>query len=309
MKKLCMLLLSAVLMLFMIACGDQGQPNENEGGKADVKFTSTEETGTNKEGLAATAEPTATPKSIETPNPKESPIPAITPEPDKKTAAGSETEVEKKEQVYYAVTELNVRSVSSTEGKIVGTLAIGEKVQGIGVCTNGWIQIMYQEEEAYASGNFLSTEPVEAEKEKPKKEQEAKQEKREAVKAQVQLYEGIYRDQREFGEDGYPFTYCEVAISNITESSFDFTVNETHYDLTQDGGSEVTNNVIFLTNTAVFIGDGTEAAFYGHDYTLHFSFPDYHSAYPSVTDMEISGFEPLEGNIYVNNKVPGHEFN
>ncbi|CAG9709908.1 conserved hypothetical protein [Clostridium neonatale] len=66
--------------------------------------------------------------------------------------------------------------------------------------------------------------------------------------------------------------------------------------------------MIFLKNTAVFTGTGTEAAFYGKDYTLSFTFPDNHRAYPVVTDMQVSGFKKLEGKTYVNNRIPGHEF-
>ena len=66
--------------------------------------------------------------------------------------------------------------------------------------------------------------------------------------------------------------------------------------------------MIFLKNTAVFTGTGTEAAFYGKDYTLSFTFPDNHRAYPVVTDMQVSGFKKLEGKTYVNNSIPGHEF-
>ncbi|MBW6411527.1 hypothetical protein [Clostridium weizhouense] len=66
--------------------------------------------------------------------------------------------------------------------------------------------------------------------------------------------------------------------------------------------------VIFLTNTAYFTGDGTKATFYGNDYTLNFTFPNNHDAYPVVTDMEIFGFKGLEGKTYVNNGIPGHEF-
>lgn len=118
----------------------------------------------------------------------------------------------------------------------------------------------------------------------------------------VELYEGIYFDDRRFGDREVPLkTSCEVVISNITDTSFDFTVYEVD-EKTQE------KKVIFLTNTAVFEGDGTEATFSGKEYTLHFTFPDYHSAYPVVTDMEITGFEPLEGKTYVNNGIPGHEF-
>ena len=39
---------------------------------------------------------------------------------------------------------------------------------------------------------------------------------------------------------------------------------------------------------------------------LHF--PDYHGAYPDVTDIEVSGVAELAGKVMVNNGVPGHEF-
>ncbi|MFD3158795.1 hypothetical protein ACFIJ5_18450 (plasmid) [Haloimpatiens sp. FM7330] len=120
------------------------------------------------------------------------------------------------------------------------------------------------------------------------------------VNSKVQLYEGAYFDDSCFG-DHILTTFYEVVISNITDTSFDFTVYLVN-EQTKD------KKVIFLTNTAVFTGNGTEAAFYGKNYTLHFTFPNYHNAYPVVTDMEVSGFDPLEGKTFVNNGIPGHEF-
>lgn len=120
------------------------------------------------------------------------------------------------------------------------------------------------------------------------------------ISGKVKLYAGIYFDDRRFG-DNVLKSSCEVVISNITDTSFDFTI----YQVDEKTGVK---KVIFLKNTAVFIGDGTKAAFYGKNYTLNFTFPNYHRAYPVVTDMNISGFAPLEGNTYVNNGIPGHEF-
>lgn len=122
------------------------------------------------------------------------------------------------------------------------------------------------------------------------------------VNSKVKLYNGTYFDDRRFG-DNILKNYCEVVISNITNTSFDFTVYEVNV---VDGKKE--KKVIFLKNTAVFTGDGSKATFYGNDYTLNFTFPNYHNAYPVVTDMKISGFKPLEGKTYVNNGIPGHEF-
>ena len=123
------------------------------------------------------------------------------------------------------------------------------------------------------------------------------------VNSKVKLYDGTYFDARRYGENILK-NYCEVVISNITNTSFDFTV----YEVNKLDGKKENKKVIFLTNTAVFTGDGMKATFYGNDYTLNFTFPNYHHAYPAVTDMEISGFKPLEGKTYVNNGIPGHEF-
>jgi hypothetical protein len=122
------------------------------------------------------------------------------------------------------------------------------------------------------------------------------------VNSKVKLYNGTYFDDRRFG-DNILKNYCEVVISNVTNTSFDFTVYEINV---VDGKKD--KKVIFLRNTAVFTGDGTKATFYGNDYTLNFTFPNYHNSYPVVTDMKISGFKPLEGKTYVNNGIPGHEF-
>lgn len=120
------------------------------------------------------------------------------------------------------------------------------------------------------------------------------------VSASVQLFEGGYYDNSIQGDDTVE-KYYEVGITNITATSFDFTIYEVD---AQSGGSEV----VFLTNSALFTGDGTTAAYEGDDYTLSFSFPDNHGTYPIVTDMIISGFEPLEGKTLVNNGIPGCEF-
>lgn len=124
------------------------------------------------------------------------------------------------------------------------------------------------------------------------------------VNSKVKLYAGTYFDDGVYGEKGKK-DYCEVDISNITNTSFDFTVYQVKVNASN---GKKDRKVIFLKNTAIFIGDGTKAAFYGKSYTLNFTFPNNHNAYPIVTDMKISGFKPLEGNDYVDNKIPGHEF-
>lgn len=118
----------------------------------------------------------------------------------------------------------------------------------------------------------------------------------------IKLYEGSYRDSNIYITQPMMKTYYEVSISNVTDTSFDFTV----YEVVDS--QKVEKKVSFLKNTAVFIDDGTTAAFYGNDYTLNFTFPNNHNALPDVTDINISGFDILEGNTYSNNGIPGHEF-
>lgn len=120
--------------------------------------------------------------------------------------------------------------------------------------------------------------------------------------SKVKLYEGTYFDDKCFGENQLK-NYCEVEISNIANTSFDFTVYEVKV---ADGKKD--KKVIFNKNTAFFIEDGMKATFKGKEYSLNFTFPNNHKAFPAVTDMKISGFKQLEGNTYVNNKIPGHEF-
>lgn len=125
------------------------------------------------------------------------------------------------------------------------------------------------------------------------------------VKANVQLYEGIYFDEGvykyvDIPMTESPFVYCEIMISNITDTSFDFTISEKVMATDE-------STVIFPTSTAYFTGDGTEAAYYGKDQTLHFEFPYDKDVYPVVLNMKVTGLSKLEGNNYINNNIPGHE--
>lgn len=124
------------------------------------------------------------------------------------------------------------------------------------------------------------------------------------VQAKYQVYAGTYFDQVIYSyaaedNDAEVAPYCEIEVSNVTSTSFDFTI------YTVDGTNR---SVKFKTNTAVFTGDGTQAEFNGKGYHLVFTFPNDHEALPDVTDMQVSGLSGLDGNTYVNNTVPGHEF-
>ncbi|RFZ76972.1 hypothetical protein DS742_21095 [Lacrimispora amygdalina] len=125
------------------------------------------------------------------------------------------------------------------------------------------------------------------------------------VKANVQLYEGTYFDEGvykyvDIPAAESPFVYCEIMISNITDTSFDFSISETVMATDE-------STIIFPTSTAYFTGDGTEAAYIGKDQTLHFEFPHDQDLYPIIRDMKVTGFPKLEGNNYINNSIPGHE--
>lgn len=124
-----------------------------------------------------------------------------------------------------------------------------------------------------------------------------------AVKAKVKMYEGKYFDEvlYRYADPEIEFSpYCQFYISNVTDTSFDFEIYEV--------GAQWKETLIFKKHTAVFTGDGMQAVYNGNEYTLTFSFPDERHAYPDVVDMKVSGFGPVEGNTYVNNMVPGHEF-
>lgn len=78
------------------------------------------------------------------------------------------------------------------------------------------------------------------------------------VISKVKLYEGTYFDDKCYGENQLT-NYCEVEISNITNTSFNFAVYEVKVT---DGKKD--KKLIFNKNTAFFIEDGMKAAFKGN---------------------------------------------
>ncbi|MCH1982315.1 M56 family metallopeptidase [Ruminococcus sp. OA3] len=130
-----------------------------------------------------------------------------------------------------------------------------------------------------------------------------------AVSAKVQLYEGTYFDSVVTGFDEEKVVdglyieddYCEVDISDITDTSFDFTAYKV-------GGMTGERSLIFKKHTAEFADGGTRAVYNGDEYTLYFEFPDNHASHPVVTDIVISGFPALEAATFVNNNIPGYGF-
>ena len=125
----------------------------------------------------------------------------------------------------------------------------------------------------------------------------------EGVPASVYLTEGYYVDtSANFSlPDSEMEPYYFVEIENVTDTTFDFTI---YIDDPANGMEEL----IFNTHTAVFTGDGDEAIFVGETHILDFSFPDDFESLPLVVAMEIKGFDEIEGRLFANSNIPGHEF-
>ena len=120
------------------------------------------------------------------------------------------------------------------------------------------------------------------------------------VPAQINVYEGEYK--YELAYTGLDITeYYTVIVENVTDDSFDFTIY--YADDLAD-----TRDVVFRTHTAIFEGDGTYARYHGTEYNLEFTFPNDRNTLPDAVDMQISGYEPVEGLTFCHHAIPGHEF-
>ncbi|MGN0511893.1 MAG: hypothetical protein ACI4GE_10235 [Lachnospiraceae bacterium] len=72
---------------------------------------------------------------------------------DSETPSG--VKVEAKYQKYKVVMGVNVRADCSGDSEWVGSLFENDVVQGIGVCENGWIQILFEGKKSYVTGSCL----------------------------------------------------------------------------------------------------------------------------------------------------------
>ena len=118
------------------------------------------------------------------------------------------------------------------------------------------------------------------------------------------IYEGCYFD---VGVYQYwtsmplaesPMIYCEIWISNVTEETFDFLIKEVVMATDE-------RTVVLPLSTAKIVNNGWGAIYEGEEFTLSFEFPDSPDTFPK--SITIDGWEKLEGNNYMNNKIPGHE--
>ncbi len=117
------------------------------------------------------------------------------------------------------------------------------------------------------------------------------------------IYEGRYFDEKwyqyvDMPPEESPLVFCEIIISNVTETSFDFIINE---EVMATG--EITP--IIPTGTAVIESTGERAVYKADGQTLTFVFPDDEDTFPK--HLEITGLKKLENNVYLNNSIPGHE--
>ena len=67
--------------------------------------------------------------------------------------------VEVKEETYYAVEGVNLRSDASADAEFVAGVLSGDALKCTGVCANGWIRVDYNGQTCYASGDYVSTTP------------------------------------------------------------------------------------------------------------------------------------------------------
>ena len=101
--------------------------------------------------VTPTPTPLPTPTPAPTPTPEPTPTPAV---PTEQTASG--IVVTKTGGTYTASTDVNLRSDASPEADLVIGVMAGTELNGTGVCENGWIQIEYNGQTVYGSGEFLT---------------------------------------------------------------------------------------------------------------------------------------------------------
>ena len=95
-------------------------------------------------------QPTAVTGETEPPAPSEEPT-----EPKETEPAVTYQEVS--ETVYVTSSTVNVRKGASSDTKKLGSLSKGDSIKRIGIGDNGWSKVIYKDQEAYISSQYLST--------------------------------------------------------------------------------------------------------------------------------------------------------
>ena len=118
------------------------------------------------------------------------------------------------------------------------------------------------------------------------------------------IYEGCYFDGGVYQYWGdiplteSPMIYCEIWISNVTETTFDFLIKEVVMATDE-------RTIVLPLSTAKITNNGWGAIYEGEEFTLTFEFPDDPDRFPK--EITVDGWEKLEGNTYMNKEIPGHE--
>ena len=93
----------------------------------------------------------ATPTPIPTPTPEATPTPEVVVV---QTASG--VNVTKQDGTYVANADVNLRADASTDAALVASVANGTQLTSTGVCDNGWVEVSYEGQTAYVSGDYVS---------------------------------------------------------------------------------------------------------------------------------------------------------
>ena len=92
----------------------------------------------------------ATPTPIPTPTPEATPTPAVV----EQTASG--VNVTKQDGTYVANADINLRADASADATWIAGVTSGTQLTSTGVCDNGWIEVSYEGQTAYVSGDYVS---------------------------------------------------------------------------------------------------------------------------------------------------------
>ena len=121
------------------------------------------------------------------------------------------------------------------------------------------------------------------------------------------LYEDTYTDLRirhwwagDLEKSKGYYIYDELTISNITDTTFDFTVTWRNPETEETG-------VVITLSTAYINEDMTSATYNGEDYTLTFDFSYMDNPLPEVLYIMMWGVDELEGYLFYNYNASGYE--
>ena len=85
------------------------------------------------------------------------PTPEATPTPEPVVAqTASGVNVTKKDGTYVANADVNLRADASADATLISGVTSGTQLTSTGVCDNGWIEVTYNGQTAYVSGDYVS---------------------------------------------------------------------------------------------------------------------------------------------------------